>query len=333
MDGDPWYHGGNLKAAMRIFPDAPLPWIDLSTGINPLPYPVGLLPESVWSRLPEPSDLAALEAAARVAYGVKPGRTLVAAPGTQSIIQWLPRLAPARRVGILGFTYGEHENSWRMAGSEVRCVDDPADLMQFDIGVVVNPNNPDGRFVPPDHLIQIAQALDRRGGLLIVDEAFIDMLDPALSLAPELPISGAMVLRSFGKTYGLAGLRLGFAVTSPQLGRVLRAALGSWAISGPAIELGRRALADGVWRAEMVSKLHELGARLDRLLTGANFDVVGKTPLFRLARHDDAARWFERLARAGILTRPFLGRPIWLRFGLPVEEADWQRLATALAAN
>jgi cobalamin biosynthetic protein CobC len=83
----------------------------------------------------------------------------------------------------------------------------------------------------------------------------------------------------------------------------------------------------------MISKLRELGARLDRLLTGANFDVVGKTPLFRLARHDDAARWFERLARAGILTRPFLGRPVWLRFGLPVEEADWQRLATALAAN
>jgi cobalamin biosynthetic protein CobC len=324
------YHGGNINLARGRFPDAPQPWIDLSTGINPVPYPVGEIAPSLWTRLPEPAQLGALEAAARSAYSVGPSAEVVAAPGTQALIQWLPRVLPARRVGILRFTYGEHEACWRTAGVDVTTVGTLAEVAAFDIGVVVNPNNPDGWFIPRDVLAETARSMAQRGGQLIVDEAFMDVRAPQDSLIPSLPDAPAIVLRSFGKIYGLAGIRLGFAVAPSGSAAVLRGAIGPWAVSGPAIEVGRRALSDGAWLAETVARLQCQAGRLDRLLQAAAFEIAGGTPLFRLAARADAASWFERLGRAGILTRPFLTRPDWLRLGIPDAPEDWARLEAAL---
>lgn len=324
------YHGGNINAARQLFPDAPEPWIDLSTGINPVPYPVGPIAPEAWSRLPEPAAQAALEANAGAAYGVHPAAEVVAAPGTQALIQWLPRLFPARRVGILGTTYSEHETCWRSASANVTVVPALPDLTAFDVAVVVNPNNPDGRTCRPDDLADIASSLSKRGGLLVVDEAFMDVLDTSNSFAPKLPDTGAVVLRSFGKMYGLAGLRLGFAIASPESGRVIRGAIGPWAVSGPAIEIGRRALADTRWRNDSIRRLNRAADDLDRLLRSAGFDLLGGTCLFRLAQHPRAGVWFERLCRAGILTRPFRTQPDWLRFGIPGSRVAWGRLQSVL---
>jgi len=313
-----------------LYPDAPEPWIDLSTGINPVPYPVGSVAPSAWSRLPEAAELAALEAAARAAYGAAPEAGIVAAPGTQALIQWLPRLFPVRRVGVLGFTYQEHGQCWRDAGAEVSTVSALADLVDYDVAIVVNPNNPDGRVDAPQDLAELAGCLARRGGRLIVDEAFMDLIGREDSLVPCLPASGAIVLRSFGKAYGLAGVRLGFAAGSRTDCALLRQAMGPWAVSGPAIDIGRRALADKAWRAETASRLLQETGRLDGLLRAAGFDVVGGTPLFRLGRRSGAGEAFERLCRAGILTRPFQARPDWLRFGIPGAAAEWERLRMAL---
>src|SRR5271166_945046 len=327
------YHGGNINTARRLFPDAPEPWIDLSTGINPLPYPVGAIAPSAWTRLPELGELAALEAAARIAYGATPSAGIVAAPGTQALIQWLPRIFPARRVGVLGFTYQEHATCWRAAGSDVTSVTALPDLAAFDAGVVVSPNNPDGRIVAADDLAEIADRLARRNGRLFVDEAFMDVLGRRSSLVPRLPGAGAVVLRSFGKAYGLAGLRLGFAAASPEDCTRLRGAIGPWAVSGPAIEIGRRALMDGCWLSETVRRLHGEADRLDRLLQSAGFGIAGGTPLFRLAERNGAAAWFETLCRRGILTRPFQTKPSWLRLGIPHAPADWARLEAALKSG
>jgi cobalamin biosynthetic protein CobC len=324
------YHGGNINAARSLFPDAPEPWIDLSTGINPVPYPIGTIAPSTWSRLPEPGDLAALEATARVAYGAPPEAGLVAAPGTQALIQWLPRIFPARHVGVLGFTYQEHEACWRAAGADITTVATLSDLAAFDVGVVVNPNNPDGQLHAPDAMAETARILAERDGRLIVDEAFMDVVGRQSSLVPHLPTTGAIVLRSFGKAYGLAGIRLGFAAASPEDCMRLRAAIGPWAVSGPAIEIGRRALIDDRWLTEAVGRLHGEADRLDRLLRSAGFNIVGGTALFRLACHENAAAWFEILCRTGILTRPYQANPTWLRFGIPHAQAEWERLERVL---
>jgi cobalamin biosynthetic protein CobC len=139
-----------------------------------------------------------------------------------------------------------------------------------------------------------------------------------------------VVLRSFGKSYGLAGLRLGFAIASPEIAVPLRAELGPWAVSGPAIEIGRRALHDSVWLRTAHGRLAADSARLDDFLRAAGFEIIGGTVLFRLARHAAAPAFVERLAREGIHVRSFAYAPDRLRFGLPGGDEAFRRLAKAL---
>ena len=322
-------HGGDLKEARRRFPDAPEPWIDLSTGINPIAYPLPPLAPDVWARLPQQGNLRELEAVAAGAYGAAPAVEVVAAPGTQALIQWLPRLFPAKRVGILQTTYVEHALAWRASGASVESVSELPTLANFDAGVLVNPNNPDGRLIAPGELQEVAHHLAGKGGLLVIDEAFMDVA-PDQSFAPHLPARGVVILRSFGKIFGLAGLRLGFAITGPELARTLRQALGPWAVSGPAIRIGAEALDDKHWLTRAAERLDRDAARLDNLLKHAGFEIAGGTSLFRLARHSDAPAWFERLAGAGILVRRFDERPQQLRFGLPGSDEAWRRLEQTL---
>jgi cobalamin biosynthetic protein CobC len=254
----------------------------------------------------------------------------VAAPGTQSLIQLLPRLRSARTVAVLDFTYAEHEAVWAADGAEVTTVSRLEELARADVAVVVNPNNPDGRLIEAASLLSLAENMGERGKTLIVDEAFIDFLPPSASLAPLLPAPGLIVLRSFGKTYGLAGVRLGFALCDRGIAVALRGKLGPWAVSGVAVEIGVKAYADAAWRAQSAARLEKSCARLDALLRRADFDIIGGTPLFRLARHARAGEIFERLGAGGVLTRPFAARPEWLRFGIPREERDFQRLEEIL---
>ena len=236
------YHGGALEVARKLAPGAPEPWIDLSTGVNPHAYPLPDLELDAWSRLPESGALARLEAAAAHRYGAA-ATSVVAGPGSQALIQALAHILPHGAVGAMGPTYSGFASAFAAAGGRVVEAKRLGDLGDLDVAIVVNPNNPDGRITPRADLLDLHQRLARRGGVLIVDEAFADF-DAEESLAPSLPASRAVVLRSFGKTYGLAGLRLGFALASPDLVPSLRAALGPWPVSGPAIAIGIRALAD-----------------------------------------------------------------------------------------
>jgi len=323
-------HGGNLFAARKTYPQAPEPWLDLSTGINPYAYPFIEPPLDSFTRLPEPEALCTLEAAAREAFCAPSSVEVVAAPGTQTIINWLPYLVPAKRVGILSFTYSEFARSFEKVGAEVTIADNLAALESMDAAIIVNPNNPDGRLVPAADLHALAAAFSARGGWLIVDEAFIDFLEPRASVIPEMRATRMLVFRSFGKAYGLPGLRLGFAIAAKPLAERLRAALGPWPVSGAAIAIGSTALMDRAWLAAAWRNLAAQGAALDKMLLAAGFDLIGGSVLFRLVRRPDAQIWFERLAESGILVRRFEARPDWLRFGIAGRDADIARLRNAL---
>ncbi len=313
-------HGGRLEAARRRWPGAPEPWIDLSTGINPEAYPFAPPPRESWTRLPEPEEVAALELAAARAYRLEDAAMAVAAPGTQALIQLLPRLLPQSHVTIDGPTYAEHEASWAASGATI--VPGVPGAPGAPARVLCNPNNPDGRRHDPATL-----HADR---LLVVDEAYADF-EPGLSLAPLLPRPGVIVLRSFGKAYGLAGLRLGFALCEPALAARLREALGPWAVSGPAIAIGRAALLDDDWRAHAASRAKAASHRLAALLAASGLEIVGGTALFQTAAHRDALALAGRLGEAGLLVRAFDHSPQWLRFGLPPDPQAWTRLGAALA--
>lgn len=319
-------HGGGLDQAAARYGIPRKQWIDLSTGINPACYPLPALPPEAWHRLPDAALDEALRAAAASYYGVADAGLVAPAPGSQSLIQWLPRLEAPARVAVIGPTYNEHAPAWAAAGHVVSEIDDiDAIHVDADILVVVNPNNPDGRIVEPRRLLELTER-----ALVVVDEAFADVA-PAVSAAPWVGRQNLVVLRSIGKFFGLAGLRLGFALTQRERALALAAALGPWSVSGPAMAIGRAALADDRWIAAMRAQLAHAAARLDRLLVLAGLEIIGGTSLFRLIHHADADALFEWLAQAGILTRRFIARRRWLRIGLPGEETEWARLATALA--
>jgi cobalamin biosynthesis protein CobC len=329
---EPLVHGGDLAAARRLFPDAAEPFLDLSTGINPNPYPLPPLAEEIFARLPEPAALDHLAKIAAAAYGAPAAACVVAAPGTQILLPLVAGLARPGRAAIVAPTYSEHARAAALAGHTVSEVGDLGAIGDAALVIVTNPNNPDGRLLARNDLIALAKSLHARGGLLVMDEAFMDVAPPGHSLAADVGRGNIVVLRSFGKFFGLAGLRLGFALAAPPLAARLAALLGPWAVSGPALAVGAKALADRAWIETTRRELASAAARLDAILTGAGLAIEGGTALFRLVRTRDANVLFQHLGRAGILTRMFPDHAAWLRFGLPASEPDWRRLEIAMAA-
>lgn len=305
-------HGGRIDAAMRAWPDAPRPWLDLSTGINPVAWvpPANMTVDP--APLPSRAALAALEASAARMFGVAAER-VAAVSGSEVALRLLGAMGMPRPIVAPGPGYATHR--------------DVADAREGAGGTLLlaNPNNPDGRVIAPADLLAMGD-----GRWLAVDEAFVDA-QPAASVLPLVAADApVVVLRSFGKFFGLAGVRLGFVVAPAAVLARLRGLLGDWPVSAQAIAWGQAAYADAAWIAWAREELATKARRLDMLLASHGFSLTGDSPLFRLGIHDKARVVFERLARAGVLTRPFADRADWLRFGLPADEAGFERLGRAL---
>jgi cobalamin biosynthesis protein CobC len=328
---EPLLHGGDLAAARLLFPDAPEPFLDLSTGINPNSYPLPDLSADLFARLPQAEAIAALTAAAANTYGAPSAAHVVCAPGTQILLPLVAGLVGSARAAVVTPTYSEHARAASLAGHRIAELADIDAAPEADLVFVTNPNNPDGRLFDKNNLIALAKRLQARNGLLVVDEAFMDVGPRDASMASEAGRAGVVVLRSFGKFFGLAGVRLGFALCAPDVAARLRTRLGPWAVSGPALAIGTKALADRAWIEETRQRLAAGIARLDKILAAANLHIIGGTTLFRLVR-SHAAALFGHLGRAGIFVRKFPENPSWLRFGQPAAEEDWQRLQLAMAA-
>lgn len=319
-------HGGRLLRAVAQYGIARERWLDLSSGIAPWPYPVPSIPQEAWARLPETED--GLEQAARTYYHAN---LLLAVAGSQAAIQALPQLRAAGRVGVLTPCYAEHPHAWQRAGHTlIELADDQVDdaIDSLDVLVLVNPNNPTGRLIPRERLLAWHARLAARGGWLVVDEAFIDNT-PGLSLCGHVDRPGLIVLRSFGKFFGLAGVRLGFVMAAPALLQALAELLGPWTVSGPTRVLGKVCLADELAHLMQIDRCAKARARLVALLSEAGLAPTGGCDLFQYVATERAAQLHEFLARRGILVRLF-EYPAALRFGLPANAAQEQRLREAL---
>jgi cobalamin biosynthetic protein CobC len=328
----PLEHGGDLGVARKLFPGAPEPFVDLSTGINPLAYPMPALSPDLFARLPEPAAVEVLAAIAAKAYGAPSATNVVVASGTQSLLSHVFALVPNGRAFVLGPTYTEHARVARLVGHQVLETDAIATLRGSRLAVVVNPNNPDGSLQQRETLLALADDQRINNGLLVVDEAFMDVGPPGFSLAGDVGRGNIVVLRSFGKFFGLAGIRLGFALLDQPSAVRLAAMLGPWAVSGPALAIGAAALADTTWIEETRHRLLQASGRLDAILIGAGVGIPGGTALFRLVRTPAAPALFHHLGSAGILVRNFPDNATWLRFGLPAGEEEWLRLQIAMDA-
>lgn len=312
-------HGGNLDAARGRYGEGD--WIDLSTGINRVPYPLPAIPAAAWQALPDRAATAGLIRAAQAAYAT--GAAVLPVAGAQAAIQMIPRaFPPVGLARVLGPTYNEHAGTLRAAGWRVEEVGAISALAGADLAVVVNPNNPDGSCHSPKALRRLAEQVGR----LVVDESFADPV-PELSLASDP--GRALVLRSFGKFYGLAGVRLGFVLGDEAAIAALATLAGPWPVSGPAIAIGCAALADRDWAAASIARLQDDARRLDGLAASADWRLVGGGHLFRLYDTPNAVAAQELLARHHIWSRIFPWHPRWLRLGLPAP-GEWARIVAAL---
>ena len=321
-------HGGNLRDAARAFGRPLDDWLDLSTGINPHWYPVPATSASAWHRLPEADPNLAL--AACNYYGAP---AMLPVAGTQAAIQALPRLRAPSRVVVAAPSYAEHAHHWAQHGHSLRQVaySELADAVDScDVLVICNPNNPTGERIAPDVLLDWAGKLSARGGWLVVDEAFGDTEDAA-SLAAHTGQAGLIVLRSVGKFFGLAGLRLGFVAAHPALLAQLADLLGPWTVSGPAQQVALAALCDTGWQQAMRARLQGEGERLRQLLASCGIASTG-CALFQWWPEQQAEDFHRHLAERGIWVRLFRHAARGIRLGLPPTEPAWQQLEQALIA-
>lgn len=331
-------HGGGLNAAVKRWRIPHAQWLDLSTGINPVSWPVPTIPVQLWQRLPEADD--GLSEIIRRGYAAPASADCEPVAGSQAAIMALPRLRPACRVGIPVIGYQEHAYHWRQAGhsmvsitaeqTQVTVDNDEGWLDKLDVLVWINPNNPTGELIPAATLLRWHARLQQRGGWLIVDEAFIDAT-PQLSLSGQAGLPGLVILRSLGKFYGLAGVRAGAVLGDANIVQPLRRLLGPWSLSGPARYVMAQALQDQGWQAQTRARLQRDSQRLANILQSAGLTQLGGTALFQSAKVDTAVQLAEQLATQGILVRSFT-QPDMLRFGLAADESQWHRLQTALLA-
>ncbi|MEM6889316.1 MAG: threonine-phosphate decarboxylase [Pseudomonadota bacterium] len=310
-------HGGGLDLAIARYGGTRIGWADLSTGVNSHSYPIPTFAPDCWQALPDSAAMECLLAAARAFWSVPDSAHVLAAPGASLIIAQVPGLRVPGSVVVPGPTYNEHAASFAAHGWRV------VSEGTASARVIVQPNNPDGRVWSSSTL----PAPDAE--LTLIDESFCD-ITPAQSFIREAGKPGWLILKSFGKFWGLAGLRLGFAIGASDDIAHLRERLGPWAVSGPALETGTLALSDDKWAAATRIRLAEGSAHLDALMQLAGARVQGGTSLFRLYNVDNAESWQDRLAQHHIWSRTFPYNPHWLRLGIP-HSLHWPRLKEALA--
>ena len=319
-------HGGQIRAAAARYGIAVEDWLDLSTGINPIPFAPPEIPPAAWAHLPQEHD--GLEEAAARYYGTP---DLLPVSGSQAAIQLLPRLRSRCRAGVLHPGYAEYAHAWRGAGHEVKelCADEiAAQVDNLDVLVLMQPNNPSGEVFTHAQLGEWHACLAARNGWLIVDEAFIEASMQTSFAPPQMP-QGLIVLRSLGKFFGLAGARVGFVLAHAELLGRIHTALGPWSVAGPSRCVAQAALLGSGWQATARERLLQDGKRLAQLLGDAGLPPAGGCGLFQWVLTERAEAIHQQLAQYGILTRLFT-QPRSVRFGLPGSAAEWDRLSTAL---
>ena len=307
-------HGGQLKKASEQYNIPLADWVDLSTGINPNSYPLPEVPASVWQRLPEVND--GLELAAATYYG---STHLLPIAGSQEAIQRLPLLRAKSRVGIISPAYHSHQDAWAKAGHEVVCIaadEIESSITDLDVLLLVNPTNPTAERYSIEQLQYWHAIISRNGGWLVVDEAFMD-LTPEGSLIQSQSVEGLIVLRSIGKFFGLAGVRLGFVWAHPSILQALAARQDDWAVSNPARWAGRLALSDFEWQRKERLRIPKAMAGLKARLQAIYQCEVSEAGLFAYVAmgQEMAQEEHERLCTNGVLTRLFSEAGA-IRFGL-----------------
>ncbi|MBX7145921.1 MAG: aminotransferase class I/II-fold pyridoxal phosphate-dependent enzyme [Alphaproteobacteria bacterium] len=324
-------HGGDLIYAKNYFGEPNHPWVDLSTGINPRSYPFSFIKNEKYQKLPSQNDISKLLEIARNYYQTPDQVDIIAGPGSQFFLQTLPLfLQEYKNISILTPTYNEYAKCWGSKNSKITYVKKITELKRDQqILIICNPNNPNGAIIDHNVILDTAQFLKKNKGILIIDEAFVDPI-PEYSIVPLLHHSNIIVLKSFGKFFGLAGLRLGFMISAHPVIQQINHFLGPWPISHPAIEIGIKAFNDKVWINKTKNWLQITSKKIHSVFQTYNFKQYKGTALFTFINDSRAFSLYQCLGKKGIYTRIYKENPSWIRIGMPLPQT-FKRLTKALS--
>jgi cobalamin biosynthetic protein CobC len=339
-------HGGRLNAVAELYQIPLEEWIDLSTGISPISYPIPNIPQNIWQQLPQPSD--GLIEAAKQYYDTE---NISVTSGSQAVISRLPSLylkhtkkSPSKiDVWLPEVGYKEHERSWQEAAFNIKRykhLPTAENLTLHAIVVVINPNNPTGELHEQHRLKVLLELVESLSGWLIIDEAFMDVVSANQSLIHLTTNKHLFVLRSVGKFFGLAGIRIGFLSAHPQWLNKLKQLSSPWEVNGPAQFIAELALNDHSWQSKQREQLMVLSIKLEQLLTEVfvepnnsfiqNIEISG-CGLFKTLVHPQATELYEKFCRQGLYVR-LCDENNALRFGIPDQE-QYKKLENLLAQH
>jgi len=324
-------HGGQLQQIAEQYKISVSDWLDLSTGIAPLSYPIPTIPSNVWQQLPQQS--LGLITTAKQYYQCS---QLIVTNGSQAIIKALPELYRQKNIASTHVYlpergYKEHAHAWRIAGYKLHfyqeSLPDIAELQPNSVVVIINPNNPTGKFFDREVINQYQVKLKQLNGLLVLDEAFIDVMPSSQSFCSQVIDEHVIVLRSFGKFFGLAGIRIGFLIADDYWCTTFKAILGPWQVNGPAQIIAEKALNNREWQNQQCKNLSTLRMQQEALLWQAFTDKLVKTiqgcDLFlTLSFHhnDSAKKLYHLLCQQGVYCR-LADEQDTLRFGIAKHES------------
>ena len=331
-------HGGDLFEFQKLHPDTTQQWIDLSTGLNPTPYPWQLnIPQEELAcsahKLPQKRDHEECLVQWTKYLNAADSSEWLLIAGSQAFINITPRIFPDHNCLIVAPTYNEHERVWFNADRKYKLIKrDQLKVNLFtpnSLLIITNPNNPDGYTWDKSKLLEIASTLAKNNGILIVDEAFAD-LTPENSLASDNLPENIILLRSLGKFFGLAGLRLGIARLPNFIKQKTILEFGPWSVNALALKIAQYALQDKTWISNTRLNLKSNADNLSDILIKSGFHTMGKTDLFQLVEHRDFEYINNKLTQNGIYVRTFENDKKLMRFGLPKNEEEFLRLKETL---
>jgi len=323
-------HGGQLSRVAKQFNISKEQWLDLSTGIAPFSYEIPNIPLKVWQDLPTIPNT--LIEAAKTYYQAEYCWPVA---GSQALIEKLPRLwndikgignktnsAQTKHAYLPKVGYKEHQQAWSKAGYQLHFYQQklPTDIQENSVVVVINPNNPLTDVFSIEQMLKLQNHCAQKQALLIIDEAFADIFEPAFSFTPYILSSDVLVLRSFGKFFGLAGIRIGFVCSNQEWNNLLQEESGPWAVNGPALFIAEQALKDTQWQLTQKQKLQKQSETMQVLLKQYLPVIrIEANNLFITVFLDNASSVYQQLCQSAIYVR-LTDESNALRFGIADSE-------------
>lgn len=351
-------HGGLDPVELEILDLSPDDVVDFSVNVNPYgpsPNVLEAVTAATIACYPDRNCLQLRRTLLEQEIGTKhiSLESIVCGNGTAELIWAVARayLAPGKKAALIHPTFGEYYAASRAAGASVVTFQTQAsEKFRIDVEAVTawlnserasllwlcNPNNPTGVLIEHEHMIQIANACKENGTILVVDEAYWRFVTPhvaksALDLVSTTESGSTIVLRSLTKDFALAGLRLGFVVTSPGMANRLRAQLPPWNVSTIAQAAGIAAIVDRTHLQTTLTLLYAERAAFFHALESTGLKVMPSRTHFCLLEVGNARQVRDTLLRKRILVRDCtsFGLAEMIRVATrPTEE--WQQLLIAL---